>query len=83
MANLDTALDKIKDSSAEVNNLGTAIKDDILEGSSALKDKVEDVATAAVEKSATVHQNILELVKANPYKSLATAVIVGWLIAKI
>ncbi|MCE3269372.1 MAG: hypothetical protein K0R49_1626 [Burkholderiales bacterium] len=87
MANFNENLKKSEDAMKD-------IKDQAVNAGDKIKDKAENVASKAMEKGGEIvdtvrdkasnaSQQVTELVKSNPYIAIASALVTGWLIAKI
>lgn len=62
---------------------GDALKDQAAKIGEKISDKSEEIVNAVRDKAAVADKEFSGLVKANPYIAVASALITGWLIAKI
>jgi ElaB/YqjD/DUF883 family membrane-anchored ribosome-binding protein len=77
-----TVEEKVKDAISDADDLGNSAKQNLKEKGNEIKDLSKDFIQSSLDKTSELQNHLLEQIKANPYKSLGLALIVGWLIGK-
>lgn len=82
-SNLQDAKDTVITLQEQFADAGSAIKDTAVKVYDTITDKGSDVADAVCDTAGDANKKLTGLVKENPYIAVASALLTGWLIAKI